>query len=153
MEEDEIRNLVALFNTQDNAVSTAIWQKLKGSGERVLPHFHELFRVAGRFEVRRNIAFYSTRFARTSDIAFRIGLMAIEDRSSIVRYRGCGILAYSLRSDALPFLKQKLTHSDDKTVADIKAAIDAIENGNHHYFIDRAHSGRSFWTVNDGDSP
>jgi hypothetical protein len=44
-----------------------------------------------------------------------------------------------------------LRHSDADTVADAKAAIDAIRSRNHHYFVDRSHSGRSFWEVNSGD--
>jgi hypothetical protein len=40
-----------------------------------------------------------------------------------------------------------LGHSDAKTVEDAKAAIDAIQNGNHHNFVDRGHSGRIFWEV------
>jgi hypothetical protein len=150
MDDHEIRNLVTSFDTKDNAVRAAVWQQLRDQGDRVLPFFADLFTVARRLEVRRDIAFHCTRFARTSNVAFRIGLMAAEDKSSIVRYRGCGVLAYSLRPDALPILNKQLSHSDSKTVEDAKAAIDAIQRRNHHYFIDRRHTGQFFWAVDDG---
>jgi hypothetical protein len=60
-------------------------------------------------------------------------------------------VAYSQRPEALSHLKVLLAHPDARTVEDAKAAIDAISSRNHHYFVDRGHSGRSFWQVNEGD--
>jgi HEAT repeat protein len=152
MDDNEIRSLVTAFDTRDNAARDAVWQQLREFGERALPFFAELFPRAKRQEVRRDIAFHCIRYARTNEAAFRIGLAAIVDRSTLVRYRGCCILAYSLRLDAIPLLQKLLSHLDARTVADARAAIDAIENGNHHYFVDREHSGRVFWKVNIGDA-
>jgi hypothetical protein len=69
----------------------------------------------------------------------------------MVRYRACGLCAYSLRQEALPSLQSLLSHKDGKTVEDAVAAIEAIEQQNHHLFVDRTHSGRSFWIVNESD--
>jgi HEAT repeat protein len=147
MEDDNIRALVASFDTKDNAAREASWQQLRVLGERVLPFFEEFFQRAKKLEARRNIAFHCIGYARTNEYAFRIGLEAIGDRSTVVRYRGCCILGYSLRREALPALQKLLAHSDAKTAEDARAAIDAIRNGNHHYFIDRRHSGQIFWDV------
>jgi hypothetical protein len=151
MSDDDIRKAVAALSSKSVAAEEAAWAQLRELGEQVLPFFEEVFASTKRLEGRRSIAFHSMRYARKSDIAFRIGLAAIEDRSSVVRYRGCCILAYSLRADALPHLKKLLAHSDNKTREDATAAIDAIEHGNHHLFVDRSHSGQSFWEVNPGD--
>ena len=147
MDNAQIGALVASFDTKDTAARDAAWQQLRGLGERVLPFFEEFFPRAKRFEARRDMAFHCIRYARTSASAFRIGLLAIADRSTIVRYRGCCILAYSQRRDALAPLERLLGHADGKTVADAKAAIDAIQSGNHHYFVDRENSGRMVWEV------
>jgi hypothetical protein len=40
-----------------------------------------------------------------------------------------------------------LGHSDQKTVEDARAAIDAIQHQNHNYFHDRKHSGQVLWEV------
>jgi len=69
----------------------------------------------------------------------------------MVRYRACGLLAYSLRRDAIGPLKTLLNHRDPRTLADASAAITAIEKQNHHLFIDRDASGRTRWVVNEGD--
>ena len=90
---------------------------------------------------------HSLRFARTSDIAFELGITALHDRSFVVRYRACGLLAFSQRRDALPALRPLLKHRDPRTAADATAAIDAIKRRNHHYFIDREHTGQIFWRV------
>lgn len=147
MADEEIRALVASFDTKDNAVRDAAWQRLRGLGERVLPHFEEFFSRAKRLEARRDIAFHCIRFARTSDAAFRIGLRAIGDRSTVVRYRGCCILAYSLRRDAIQPLEALFGHPDARTAEHARAAVDAIRNRNHHLFVDRHHTGQVFWEV------
>ena len=62
-----------------------------------------------------------------------------------------GGLAYALRADALPALESLLQHADSRTREDAHRAIDAIRNQNHHCFVDRDRSGRSFWVVNEAD--
>jgi len=62
------------------------------------------------------------------------------------------LLAYSLRKDALAKLRPLLQHSDPRTREDARAAIDAIEKRNHHLYVDRDHSGRARWVVNEGDA-
>ena len=155
MQDHELRDLVDAFHTKDDAARDALWIRLREHGNRVMPFFAELFPRARWFQVRRDIAFHAIRFARLSEAAFAIGRMAVGDKSGVVRYRGCCVLAYSLRPDALPVLEEHIGHADPQTVEHVRAAIDAIESRNHHYFVDRGHSGRSFWSVGgdagDGD--
>ena len=78
---------------------------------------------------------------RTDDHSYRIGLEGIKDKSRVVRYRACMLLAVAQRDEALPHLRKLLLHSDEASVADARAAIDAIENRNKNFFVDRDHSG------------
>jgi len=151
MYDADLLALVASFNSKDPSIRDAVWQQLGELSERPLPLLEQLFHTAKLKDVRRDIAFHAIRHARTNESAFRIGLAAITDKSTIVRYRGCCVLAYSLRHDALPALQPLLRHPDAKTVDDAKAAIDAIESRNHHFFVDRQHSGRLLWEVNPTD--
>lgn len=53
------------------------------------------------------------------------------------------LLAYSLNKKVLPILEktaEKTTNSE--TLGDVRAAIDAIKNQNHHFFLDRDHTGK-----------
>jgi hypothetical protein len=151
MDENQIKEHVRRLDTSDRSQEEAAWEQLRPLGASVVPYLAAIYPVMKKLEGRRAVVFHAIRHARTSEAAFQLGILALNDRASIVRYRACCILAYSLRRDAIPHLEKLLSHKDPKTVADARAAIDAIKCQNHHYFVDRDHSGRSFWRVNDGD--
>ena len=53
------------------------------------------------------------------------------------------LLAYSLRKELLPFLEEELARAkDEETREDILAAMDAIVEQNHNYFVDSEHTGK-----------
>lgn len=147
----DIRRLVARLDTRNTADEDSAWAALRPLGEAVVPFLLEFFPDCKTWLGRTSLVYHAIRYARTSDAAFSLGLRALSDRSFMVRYRGCAVLAYSLRPDALPPLRNLLTHRDERTVRHAAAAIDAIEGRNHHLFVDRDHSGRSRWVVNDDD--
>ncbi|MCE9545112.1 MAG: hypothetical protein K8T25_06295 [Planctomycetia bacterium] len=153
MVETQIRALVRQLDTKDRAVEEAAWAQLRPLGAAVVPYLAEFYSNAKKLEGRRAILFYAIKHARTTEAAFQLGVAGLGDRASVVRYRACGLLAYSLRHDALSYLEALLTHQDRKTAEDARAAIDAIKCNNHHYFVDREHTGQMFWEVNDGDTP
>ena len=153
MDEAQIKALVRQLDTKDRAVEESAWAQLRPLGAAVVPHLAEFYPNAKKSEGRRAIVFHAIRYARTSEAAFQLGVAGLSDRASIVRFRACGVLAYSLRRDALPYLEVLLKHQDRKTVEDARAAIDAIKRKNHHNFVDRDHTGQMFWEVNDGDTP
>ena len=151
MQADLIRSFVRSLDTTSSTAEEAAWSELKPLGESVVPYLAEFYPHAHKWQGRVSLIFHSIRYARTSPVAFHLALRALEDRSTLVRYRACALLAYSLRRDALPSLAKLLSHKDARTRADAHAAIDAIEQQNHHFFIDRRHSGRTQWIVNDED--
>jgi hypothetical protein len=153
VDDDQVRRLVAALDTRRVHEEQSAWQQLRPLGERVVPFLLEYFPRARAWQGRAALVFHSIRYARRSDAAFQLGLEGVRDRSWFVRHRACALLAYSLRRDALPELRPLLKHADARTVADARAAIDAIESQNHHLFQDRTHTGRVFWQVEEGDAP
>jgi hypothetical protein len=151
MTPDEIREHVGRLDTTAVQQEQEAWEPLRVLGVAVVPYLADAFRSFRKWQGRASLVFHSIRYARVSDDAFRLGLEALSDPSVHVRHRACGLLAYSQRPEAIAHLKPLLHHSDSRTVADARAAIEAITHRNHHYFVDRGHSGRSFWQVNDGD--
>ena len=151
MDDARIRELVGKLDTASALVGEDAWEALKPLGAAVVPCLAEFYPKARKWQGRAALIFHGVGYARTSEIAFQLGLVALRDKATIVRYRACSLCAYSLRSEAIAPLKQLLRHPDSQTVADARAAIDAIQRRNHHYFVDRDHSGRSFWEVNPGD--
>jgi hypothetical protein len=148
---EEIRAVVRRLNSPTVAAEEQAWSELRGLGEIVVPYLRDAYPTFKRWQGRVSLVFHSIRYARVSEDAFRLGLEAVNDRATVVRYRACALLAYSLRADALFRLNQLLKHDDPKTVGDAKAAITAINKRNHHLFVDRDGSGRTTWVVNEED--
>ena len=152
LSEAEIRRLVGEIAADRDADDSA-WGALRPLGAAVVPYLAEAYPQATRWQPRAALVFHAIRYARVSDDAYRLGLQALGDRSYMVRYRACMVLAYAQRAEALPALRAAASHADARTREDATAAIEAIEHRNHHYFVDRTHSGQSFWDVNPGDVP
>ena len=152
MNAEEVRQWVRQLDTAKSLDEERAWSQLKPLGIEVVPFLAEYYPRARKWQGRAALVFHSVRYARTSEAAFQLGLAALQDKATVVRYRACGLCAYSLRQEAIPRLKALLLHQDRETAADAKAAIDAISSRNHHFFVDRDHSGRSFWNVSEGDA-
>ncbi|MYN47653.1 hypothetical protein GTP23_21685 [Pseudoduganella sp. FT93W] len=152
MDDLKIRELVKRLDTASVVEQEAAWTLLRPLGAGVVPFLADAYGSTKKAQGRVALIFHAIRFARDSEAAFELGIRALKDKATLVRYRACGVCAYSLRPDAIPHLEELLEHPDAKTAEDAVAAIDAIKRKNHHYFIDRSHSGTSFWTVNPEDS-
>lgn len=151
MDDPRIRHALEMFDTASTNAHEAAWALLRPLGVDVVPILAEYFPRMKKAQGRVALVFHATRFSRESQAAFELGLLALNDKATLVRYRACGLCAYSLRKDAIPSLERLLAHADAKTVDDARAAIDAIRRKNHHYFIDRSHSNSTFWEVNPED--
>jgi hypothetical protein len=150
LSETEIRRLIDEIATGSPHAEVA-WQSLRGLGAAVAPYLSEAYPDAKRWQGRTALLFHAIRFARVSEAAYALGHRALGDRSYMVRYRACMVLAYALRADAIPALEALLQHADPRTREDAARALDAIRHQNHHYFVDPGHTGRSFWIVNETD--
>jgi hypothetical protein len=151
MTPDEIGEHVRRLDTTSARQEEEAWAHLRGLGVAVVPHLAESYPAFRKWQGRAALVFHCIRHARVSEEAFRLGVLALADKAAHVRYRACSLLAYSQREEAIPRLEALLDHPDPRTVADAKPAIDAIRRRNHHYFVDRDHTGRAFWQVNEAD--
>ena len=152
MDDLEIRACIAQLDTAKLRSAEAAWSHLQPLGVAVVPYLAAAYATTRTWQGRSALVYHATGYARESADAFELGLRALHDRASVVRYRACGLLAYSQRTDALPALEKAAVEFHDATTLEhVRSAIDAIRSGNHHYFIDRTHSGRSFWIVRPED--
>jgi len=142
LENEELVYLLSVVDGSGSDTEIEAIKKLGLHANNVPNLFYKKYRLASKAKERGACVHYSTRYARDDQIAFELGLIALSDRSRHVRHLACLLLAWSLRADALPELRKlERFHSDDETLEDIRAAIDAIENQNSDYFVDRDHSG------------
>jgi hypothetical protein len=141
----------ALLARLDGSGSKDEWEAVSalrtlGSGTPALLLQH--YRVARKWQARSSCVYHAMRYARESEDAVTLGREALHDRSGPVRYRACMLLAYSLRRDLLNELREQLMTAGPRSDRDdLEAAIDAIENGNANYFVDRDHSGKMTLTI------
>ena len=95
--------------------------------------------ISKKWRERASCLYHASRYAISSSFAFELGIIALGDRSKVVRYEACLLLALAQNPEALKPLENLLT--DDDSSEDARAAIEAIEQKNHHLFVDREHSG------------
>jgi hypothetical protein len=146
LESDEVARLLSLLDgTGSDREWRAVVQLRETLGSRFPSFLRETYAKSRKAGTRASCVYHSTRYARVSDDAIALGMAAARDRSKVVRSRAILLLAYSLRKDLLPFLQTLL--EDAPHSSDVAAAIDAIENQNEHYFVDRDHSGKVTLTI------
>jgi hypothetical protein len=149
MTPDDIKSAVAALQAKAVEEEERAWGVLRPLGAAVVPYLLAAYPTFKSWQGRVSLVYHSTRYARVSEDAFRLGIAALGDRSRVVRYRACGVLAYSLRTDALEPLRALRVDAKRAPADDANAAINAIEAKNHHFFVDRHRTGRSFWVVNE----
>jgi len=142
----ENHEIETLLNDLDGSGSDKEWKsvnKLRSLLGNQLPiYLLQQFRSAKKWARRSSLVYHAIRYAKQSEEAIELGFLAIKDKSKIVRYRGCMLLACSQRKDVLPKLRCMLTSVSSDSEADLLAALDAIESQNQNYFVDRDHSGQ-----------
>lgn len=149
--DEEIAAKLDAMDVRGSDDGDAAWAQLRPLGVGVVPHLRAAYPRFRTWQGRCALAYYATRYARISEDAFQLGLTAITDKSYMVRYRACGVLAYSLRKNALPVLEAAASDEKPLVASSALAARNAILAQNHHLFADWSLSGRTTWSVNDGD--
>lgn len=141
-----------LLNLLDGSGSDAEYKaivELKKLGNKLPSLLSEKYKQSKKWGQRASCLYHSIRYARDVDDAVKLGVVALRDKSKVVRYRACMLLAYSLKQEVIPALEQAKTLADsEETLNDINAAIDAIKHQNSNYFVDRSHSGKIMFNVN-----
>jgi hypothetical protein len=143
--EDRVQVLVNSFDASELSKVAAAWEIAEAIDGNLPSLLVEAFPKIRKWQGRASILRYIGKFSRESGPVFNLGLTAIQDKAYDVRHYACALLAFSLRPEALTALKALLQHPDGRTVQDARAAMDAIQNKNHHFFKDRDHSGRIKW--------
>ena len=99
------------------------------------------YKTAKSWRHRTSYVYHAMSVCTESNDAIALGELALFDKSKVVRYRACMLLAIAQRVSALPVLDEALSRGLD-SADDYRAAIDAIRHRNPNYFVDRDHSGQ-----------
>ena len=121
------------------------WHDLKRQAGAEAPRLlRQHYQNSRKWQARVSCLYHAIAYARHFPEAVQLGREALGDRSKVVRYRACMLLAVSLDKASLPVLRNAETQTgqDEETIGNIRAALKAIENQNHHLFVDRDNSGK-----------
>lgn len=102
----------------------------------------EHYKLSRNWRTRASCVYHCFVFASTSEVARQLAIAALNDKSRVVRYRACQLLAYSQDMKLLPLLSTKLAEISPDSKDDLLAVVDAIQNQNQNYFVDRSHTGK-----------
>ena len=140
MNESEINKLLGKLDGRGTDAEYDAIKSLSRIGEALPGILLQKYRASSKYGERASCVHHAIKYAKNNNEAFQLGLEALKDKSKKVRYRACMLLAISHNTAAIPDLEALLSDKDSKE--DAKAAIDAIKNKNHNYFLDRDHSGK-----------
>ena len=140
MNESEINELLSKLDGRGTDAEYDAIKSLSRLGEALPGMLLKKYHASNNYGERASCVYHAIKYAKNNKEAFQLGLEAIKDKSKKVRYRACMLLAISQNNAAIPNLKKLLSDTDSNE--DAKAAIDAIQNKNHNYFVDRDHSGK-----------
>ena len=127
--------------------------KKKYGLKKLVSVYVEAFPQIKNWAGRMHIMYSLPQFARSDKQVVEVARFGLNDRSRIVRYYACQVLAYSLDRESIPFLEAILDHADEKTRGYAADAIKAITKQNHHLWMDPNETGRYFWVLRPGDDP
>ena len=119
----------------------AVFELRSRLGDQLPDQLLVRYQQAKKWQVRSSCVYHSVRYAGANESAITMALLALKDKSKVVRYRACMLLACSQRKDLLGRLQEEVSELPEETQSDVLAAIDAIESENQDYFVDRDHSG------------
>ncbi len=146
--DSDLLNIILSMNTAGDV--EAVREKIVAFGEHALPAMVECYPRLTKWQGRNAIVYTAIKYARRSKPSKRLGFMGLKDKSKRVRYHACALAAFSIDPDFLPDLEALLLSPDPDTVADARAAMNAIQNQNHHLFIDRRGVGVRWNVVGSG---
>jgi hypothetical protein len=148
MDMKRIEELIACLNGSGSDSEWTAAMELRRLGAEFPRLLRQKFHASRSWKERSVCVYHAMRYAKENEDALALGYAAIVDKAKGVRYRGAMLLAYSLRKDALSPLRSALaTLAGGPGADDLVAAIDAIKNENHNYFLDRTHSGKVTLTI------
>lgn len=149
MDEKDVYKFLEMLDGSGSDVEYEAIEKLRELGRELPAFLLEKYRSSKKWEVRSSCVYHAIRYAREEGDAVQLGIEGLSDKSKVVRYRACMLLAYSLDEKGLPFLEKLEKESKvSETLKDAHAAIDAIKNQCSDFFVDRDHTGDITLRVN-----
>lgn len=116
-------------------------------GDAIVPHCINHFRIQAQAEVRSDLLRFLIRYSRYRDDVVDVAIMALRDRSKVVRESACAVLAYSFADRTVETLQEIVGSGTQPTATSARNAILAISARNHNLYYPR----HDEWFVSEDD--
>ena len=151
----QIADIDLLLSRLDGSGSNVAWNAVREL--RSLPnlpyHLLRWYKNSKGFGARSACVYHAARYASSSMEARELGVLALQDKSKVVRYRAALLLAVAQDRSAIPQLEAMAArHTSNSSAADASAAIRAIMNGDPNMFVDRDGSGMITLRIEQSDA-
>jgi hypothetical protein len=125
---DEVRAALRRADQSSGDLIEDCWLSpaLRPLEAELLPAVIEQYRSTYHWRARATLLHNVTGLAPTHDAAVELGVEALGDRSVEVRYRACGLLAYSGHPEAAEHLGRLARAGDAQTAQYARAALEAL---------------------------
>ena len=98
------------------------------------------YKDSKNWSTRASCVYHATMYAKESEKARQLGVLATQDKSKVVRYRAALLLAVAQNESAIGALVA-MKEKSESSAMDAVAAIAAIQQRNPNLFVDRTGSG------------
>lgn len=113
-------------------------------GINIIPFCKKWYIRSSQAEMRTDMIRFTIRYARISDEAKELAIIALKDRSKNVRRMACAVMAYSLDEEMISYLNSIKEHKNTHTQEKAKSAILAIKTKDINNFVKPSYN---VWSV------
>jgi hypothetical protein len=116
-------------------------------GDAIVPHCIEHFHIQTQADVRSDLLRFIIRYGRHRNDVVDLAIVALRDRSKVVRESACAVLAYSFADRAIATLQEIVTSGKQPTATSAGNAILAISGRNHNLY----YPAYDVWAISEDD--
>ena len=125
MDDEKLHEYLAFLDGRSPGSEYLAIAKLEEQGVDIPNLLTKRYKVSRRWSDRALCISHCMKYAKTNELAYRLGILALKDRSRTVQRAACKLLAVTQSKDAIKYLEKLL--SDEFLREDAEAAIDALD--------------------------
>ena len=124
MDDEKLQKYLAYLDGRSPGSEYQAIAKLEEQGADIPKLLTKRYKVSRRWSDRALCIFHCIEYAKSNDVAYQLGIMALQDRSRTVRRRACALLSVAQNQEAIEHLEKLLL--DETLQGDALAAINAL---------------------------
>lgn len=125
----EMQKYLDYLDGRSSGNELAAIAKLEESGVNIPRLLMKRYKISRRWADRASCVNHCMKYAKTDENAYQLGIIALHDKSKMVRRKACILLSAAQRREAIEHLNDLL--SNESSSEDAAAAINALASFDH----------------------